>query len=161
MNLAIQTLGGSPTEVPAGDIYVAMERGTVNATLSAYTTIDAYGVAELCNAASTNGSFGSFTNVFSISERKWETIPDDIRAAMMEAGVQTEAHVGEVLDGGEAELAEKFAQNGMELFAFPDAELALINERLGAVHDDWAERLTGRGLPAQNVLDSYRSRFAG
>lgn len=160
MNLAIQALGGSPTEMPAGDIYVAMERGTVTATLSSFNTIEAYGVSELCDAASTNGSFGSFTNVFSISERKWETIPADIQSAMMEAGAWTEGHVAGVLDGSEQELAESFAADGMELFEFPEDELTEINDRLAAVHEDWSERLAERGLAAKEVLSSYRGRFA-
>src|SRR3546814_7613969 len=38
-DLAIKALGASPVNIGAGDIYVAMQRGTVNATFSSYLTI--------------------------------------------------------------------------------------------------------------------------
>lgn len=159
-NLALQLLGASPTEVPAGDIYVAMERGTVNATISSYLTIEGYGVAELCKAASRNGSFGNFSNVFCVSEKKWETIPDDVQAAMMEAGKWTEDHVADVMDGEGEELAKKFADLGVEIYDFPEDELAKINEALAGVQTDWVERLESRGAKAQEALDLYKSTLA-
>ena len=159
-NLAIQQLGASPTEVSAGDIYVAMERGTVNATISSYLTIEGYGVAELCKAASRNGSFGNFSNIFCVSARKWEEIPDDVRSAMMEAGAWTEEHVADVMDGEAEELAKKFTELGVEIYDFPEDQLKLINEKLAVVQDDWVERLEGRGVEAQQALEIYRSALA-
>ncbi|MWD28697.1 TRAP transporter substrate-binding protein DctP [Aquicoccus sp. SCR17] len=159
-NLAIQLLGASPTEVAAGDIYVAMERGTVNATISSYLSIDGYGVAELCKAASRNGSFGNFSNIFCVSERKWDTIPGDIQDAMMEAGKWTEAHVADVMDGEGAELAKKYEEMGIEIYDFPPEELKKINETLVGVQTDWVDRLKSRGVKAQEALDLYTSTLA-
>ncbi|KMK65918.1 TRAP transporter substrate-binding protein DctP [Puniceibacterium sp. IMCC21224] len=159
-NLAVQQLGASPTEVAAGDIYVAMERGTVSATISSYLTIEGYGVAELCKAASRNGSFGNFSNIFCISAKKWETIPDDIQKAMMDAGQWTEDHVADVMDTEAEELAKKFEGLGVEIYDFPADQLALINDKLAFVQEDWVERLEARGVKARQALDLYKSTLA-
>jgi TRAP-type C4-dicarboxylate transport system substrate-binding protein len=161
MNLAIQSLGAAPAEIPASDIYVAMERGTVGATLSAFSSVKGYGVQELCDAASSNGSFGTFTNVFSIRQEKWDTIPEDIRAAMMEAGALVEKSVATRMDGETDSLAAEFAANGMHIYEIPAEELVKINGALEAVHTDWVNRLAERELPAQSVLDAYRAAAAG
>lgn len=157
MNLAIKALGASPAEIPAGDIYVAMERGTVSSTFSAYSSVKGYGVQELCNAASRNGSFGTFTNVFSIREDKWEKIPDDIKQAMMQAGENVQKSIAALMDGETVSLAKEFTQAGLEIYEFPASELDIINGKLQTVHDDWVERLKGRGLPADKVLEYYRA----
>lgn len=156
-NLAIRALGASPVDVSAGDIYVAMQRGTVNATISSYLTIEGYGITELCKAASRNGSFGNFTNVFSINVNKWKTIPKEVQDAMIEAGAWTQKHVAEVMKTSDEELAKKFADAGMEIYDFPDDQLALINDKMKSVQEEWAERLKGRGIPGDEVLEAYRT----
>ncbi|KZY47353.1 hypothetical protein A3731_08145 [Roseovarius sp. HI0049] len=156
MNLAIESLGAAPAEISASDIYVAMERGTVNATLSAFSSVKGYGVQELCDAASTNGSFGTFTNVFSIRQEKWDTIPAEIQDAIMEAGKFTEQHVGDLMDSDTETLGQEFSELGMDLYEFPPEEQEKINGALESVHDSWVERLAGRGLPAEAALEKYR-----
>lgn len=154
-NLAIQALGGSPVDVPAGDIYVAMQRGTVNATISSYLTIDGYGIAELCKAASRNGSFGNFSNVMCINQSKWDSLPKEIQDAMLEAGSWTEQHITKVMAESSVELARKFSEMGIEIYDFPEDQLALINEKMTSVQEEWASRLEGRGLPANKALEAY------
>lgn len=156
-NLAIRALGASPVDVSAGDIYVAMQRGTVNATISSYLTIEGYGITELCKAASRNGSFGNFTNVFCINGNKWKSLPKDIQDAMVEAGNWTEQHVTELMKTSNDELSKKFSEAGMELYDFPDDQLKLIDEKMKSVQEEWADRLKERGLPGHEVLDAYRA----
>ena len=156
-NLMLRALGASPVDVSAGDIYVAMQRGTVNATISSYLTIEGYGITDLCKAASRNGSFGNFTNVFSINTSKWKTLPKEIQDAMVEAGNWTQEHVAEVMKTSNRELAKKFADAGIEVYDFPDDQLALINEKMKSVQQEWADRLKERGIPGDQVLEAYRA----
>lgn len=156
MNLAIQSLGASPAEIPASDIYVAMERGTVDTTFSAYSSVKGYAVHELCDAGSRNGSFGTFTNVFSIRQDKWDTIPADIQAAIMEAGAWTQQHVGDLMDSDNEVLGAEFEAAGVELYDFAPEELGRINGALESVQQDWVARLQDRGLPADVALANYR-----
>ncbi|WP_206026912.1 TRAP transporter substrate-binding protein DctP [Jiella endophytica] len=156
-NLAIQALGASPVDVAAGDIYVAMQRGTVNATMSSYLTIDGYGIAELCKAASDNGSFGNFSNVFCFNETKWKSIPKEIQDSMVEAGKWTEENIAKDMQESNDALTKKFADGGMEIYSFPDDQLKLIDEKMKSVQEEWVTRLTARGIPADKALEAYSS----
>lgn len=71
MNLTIEALGAAPAEITMGDIYVALDRGTTDATISSLSSLRSYKLDELAKAASTNANFGTFTNVFSIAADKW------------------------------------------------------------------------------------------
>jgi TRAP-type C4-dicarboxylate transport system substrate-binding protein len=57
MTLAIKTLGAAPAEVTVSDMYVAMDRGTVNSTISALASVKPYNLHEIMKSVSTNGAF--------------------------------------------------------------------------------------------------------
>lgn len=159
MNLAIQSLGASPAEIPVGDMYVALERGTVDGTISALSSLKPFNVHELMGATSTNGAFGTFTNVFSIRADRWEALSEEARQAMVDCGQQTEESIATFMDEEAKQLAEEFAGMGVEVYEFTEEETAAINEKLAPVSEDWVSRLAERGLPAEEVLSTYGARF--
>lgn len=159
MTLAIEQLGAAPAEIPVSDMYVALERGTVDGTISALASIKPYNVQEIMESISTNGAFGTFTNVFAINAGVWEGIPEDLQQVMMDCGAQVEASIADRMDGEAGELAAEFADLGIEVFEFTDDALAELNEPLSAVQADWVSRLAERGLPAQQVLDDYKAQI--
>lgn len=161
MNLVISALGGSPAEIPVGDMYVAMERGTVGATISALSSLKPYKVNEIMKAASTNGSFGTFVNIFAANTDTWKTLPREIRDAMVQAGQDVQKSASSFMDGEVAGLVDEFTGQGIDMYAFAPDDLKAINGRLATVQDDWVARLDGRNLPAGQVLATFRSLAAG
>lgn len=157
MNLTISALGASPAEIPSSDMYVAMERGTTDATLSALASIKPYNIQELMNAVSTNGAFGSFSVAFSMNTSSWDALDDATREVFMTCGAQTEAGVAKFLDDEVAALQTEFGAKGVDVYSFTDAELAALNEKLASVVEDWAKRLSERGLPAEQAVAEYRA----
>jgi len=161
MTLAIEMLGAAPAEIPISDTYVALERGTVDGTISALASIKPYNIQELMTGVSTNGAFGTFTNVFAINANVWESVPADLQEVMMDCGFQVEESIAETMDTEATQLAEEFAGMGIEVFEFSDEQLSEINGPLSEVQQDWVDRLEERGLPAQQVLDEYLARIGG
>lgn len=157
MNLTISALGASPAEIPSSDMYVAMERGTADATLSALASIKPYNVNELMNAVSTNGAFGSFSVVFSMDKESWDALDEGAKAVFRDCGAQTEASIATFLDEEVTALEAEFKDAGVDVYAFTDDELAKIDEKLSIVIDDWVGRLDARGLPAADAVEAYRA----
>lgn len=161
MTLTISALGASPAEIPSSDMYVAMERGTTDATLSAMASIKPYNINELMNAVSSNGAFGSFSVAFSMDKKSWDGLDDATRTVFQDCAAQTEESIAKFLDNEAVILQDEFTAVGVDLYAFTDEELAAINDKLSSVVDDWVARLDGRGLPATEVVESYRARLGG
>ena len=159
MNLTIESLGAAPAEITMGDIYIAMERGTADATLSSLSSLRSYKLDELTKAVSSNANFGTFTNVFSIDADKWESLSPEMKEKAMACGVETEASIAKHLDDETAQLAKEFEEQGIDVYELSDEALAGIGEALTTVSDDWVSRLEERGLPAREVLDSFSARF--
>ncbi|MEX2630350.1 MAG: TRAP transporter substrate-binding protein DctP [Tistlia sp.] len=161
MNLVIDSLGAAPAEIPVSDMYVALERGTAGGTISALSSLKPYKVDEIMTSASTNGSFGTFVNIFAANTATWDRLPKEIQDAMVQAGEDTQASASSFMDAEIDGLIEEFEAGGKDMYAFAPDQLEAINARLAVVHDDWVKRLDDRGLPAGQVLADFRAAVAG
>jgi TRAP-type transport system periplasmic protein len=74
MTFTVSALGASPVDMPAGDLYMSMQRGTVDSTILALASVKTYSLHALIKAMSTNGSFGSSGQFFAISDAAWERL---------------------------------------------------------------------------------------
>lgn len=159
MDLVIKSLGGSPAAISIGDTYVALQRGTADGTISALASVDGYKLQELAKAISTNGSFGTFVNVMSVRQDKWNAMDDAMKKVFLDCGQQVQLQAARNLDNAGAGLSKQFADVGVDMFAFTPEQLQTMSTKLDLVHQDWTKRLNGRGLPADTVLDTYKSNF--
>jgi TRAP-type C4-dicarboxylate transport system substrate-binding protein len=160
MNLVISALGATPAEIPVGEMYVALQRGTVDSTISAFASIKGYNVQDIAKSMSGNASFGTFVNILACNIDKWKTLPKEIQAAFTKAGVEITASAAKFLDGETDKLKAEFKAKGMDIYDFPADQIAAINKRLAGVQDEWVKRLAARGLPAAEALKQYRSLVA-
>lgn len=161
MNLTIEALGAAPAEVVVADLYVSMERGVVDATISGANSVKPYNVQEIMKSMSMNGAFGTFTNVFAINGDKWESLSADARNVMTDCGLKTEGFMASTMDSEAGELFAEFKDLGVDVYEFSDSESAILSEKLASVHDDWVRRLEDRGLPARALLERYAARLGG
>lgn len=157
MTLSIESLGAAPAEVTVADLYVSMERGVVDSTISGLQSVKPYNLQEIMKSVSTNGAFGTFTNVFSINADFWADLPEDVQTVMSNCGLAVERSIAARMDAESVTLAEEFAALGIDVFEFDEASAAEINGQLADVLNDWVERLNTRGLPAADVLANYQA----
>ncbi|WP_323032443.1 TRAP transporter substrate-binding protein DctP [Paracoccus sp. (in: a-proteobacteria)] len=158
MNFTALALGAVPTEMPAGDLYIALERGTVDATILAKSSVKTYSLQELVTSMSSNASLGTSTQFFAISEASWGKLSAPHQEAVMSCGAEVEKSLAEYLDKQETELQAEFSGLGIDVYDFPPEELEKINAALEAATLDYVKRLGARGLPAQEGYDSLRNR---
>ena len=160
MNLAINALGATPAEIPVGEMYVALQRGTVDGTISAFASIKGYNVHDIAKSMSGNAAFGTFVNILACNVDKWKALPKEIQGALTKAGQDITVSAAKFMDGETDNLKAEFKAKGMEIYDFAPGELSAINAKLGGVQDEWVKRLAARGLPAAEALKQYRSHLA-
>lgn len=160
MNLVISALGATPAEIPVGEMYVALQRGTVDGTISAFASVKGYNVQEIAKSMSGNASFGTFVNVLACNADKWKSLPKEAQAVLTKAGLEINASAAKFLDGETDNLKAEFKAKGMDIYDFAPDQIAAINKRLAGVQDEWVKRLAARGLPAAEALKQYRSLVA-
>lgn len=152
------SLGAVPTEMSAGELYIALERGTVDATILAKSSVKTYSLQELVTSMSSNASLGTSTQFFAISDRSWGKLSEPHQEAVLSCGAEVEKTLAEYLDAQELELQQEFAGLGIDVYEFSPEELEKINAALTEASQEYVDRLAARGLPAQAAFDSVRGQ---
>lgn len=154
--LMASALGATPVEISASDMYLAMQRRTVDATFLTLSSAKPYSLPELVNAMSSNGSFGSGGTVLAIDQATYDGLSPEHRKALDDCGRQAENELTEYVDTANEALKSEFASMGINVYEFSDETLANISESMASVGTDYVARLEKRGLPAREVYDAYR-----
>ncbi|WP_323032442.1 TRAP transporter substrate-binding protein DctP [Paracoccus sp. (in: a-proteobacteria)] len=157
MNFTAMGLGAVATEMAAADIYIALERGTVDALILAKASVKNYSLQELVTSMSSNAPLGASAQFFAISETSWGRLSADQQDAVTTCGLEVEKSLAEAIDAQEDALQAEFAELGITIYEFPPEELEKINAALADAVQQYIDRLAARGLPAQEALDSLRN----
>lgn len=158
--LTVRELGASPVEMPAADIYIALERGTVDAALLGLSSIKSYSLHELLKSISANGQFGSFTTLLGMDLEDYDNLSAETRAVVDDCALKVEADVAKLMDDEQKSLLEEFAAMGIAIYRYSDGELATLAERMKGVEADLTTRLEARGIAAGKVAEAYRKIVA-
>ena len=157
LEIAAERLGATAVPMGGPDMYAALQRGTVDATVNAFASLKGYRLNEVLKAVSDNGSFGSFAFTLVIGKEKFESLPDDVQKAMTEAGDETAKHVAEWMDENEQKIAEEFSSEGIDVYSIDAPVLEDWNKKLSGVADTWAQRLDERGKPGTEILKKWKA----
>lgn len=157
---AVNSLSAVPVQIGGGDTYVAMQQGTVDGYMLALTSVESYKLQEVSQSITTNVNFAGAVALLAMDATYFEGLSAEKQTALTDCGAEIEKSVVEFQDGYIAELEQKFAAAGAEMYAVPDETLVELNKTLELAVDDYIKRLTDIGLPAQEALEQYRAALA-
>jgi TRAP-type C4-dicarboxylate transport system substrate-binding protein len=157
MDMTAKAIGAVSVRIPGPDALISLQRGTLDGGFTPLHSVRPFGMHEVITSYTPNVSVGSFTLFYGISERTWQSMPEKIQNALIEAGrMATENHCAN-LDATEQEAAKSLEEeDGIKAVALPEADVSALNEKLVGVQKGWAEALDGRGQPGTQVLEILR-----
>lgn len=109
----------------------------------------------------TRVDFGAqFVGALTVNKDTWESFPEDVRMAFMEAGEVYRLKVSEALQGF-AKMAEgKMIEQGATQSRLTPEERTRWALALPDLTADWVDRAESRGLPAREILDAWMAKQA-
>lgn len=111
----IKALGGAPAFMGGGEVYMALQRGTVDAaisTLSSFYDRKYYEVTKYLTVPSMPGPiYGGVINL-----QKWQSLPADVKEIIMAAGKDTQDFGRKEVKKMDAESIELLKKKGMEIY---------------------------------------------
>jgi TRAP-type C4-dicarboxylate transport system substrate-binding protein len=118
----VTSLGAEPVTLAPGEVYLALERGTVEGlTWPAYDGFTNFGWQEVSKFMISHPLYRNGTSVVA-NLRKWNSLPDDVKKIMYEASAKTQAWSrGFVAEQQEAQI-KKMKAAGMGMIEFSPAE---------------------------------------
>ena len=81
----MNSIGGVLVEMSVNDLYTAMQRGTVDATVLAFSSVTPYSVHEVATNLRGNASFGTSASLFTMNLDHFDGLPEDHRKAIRNA----------------------------------------------------------------------------
>lgn len=159
-DLTLRALGAVPVRMAAPDAYESLARGTMDGVLFPADSIASYGLDKLVKHATDGVSFGSFIVAYSISERAWAKLPDDVKKAMEEASEAIEPKVCADVDKEQQQTRKQLNDAGVTFDPIPDATKAQMKDKLKGVAKEWAAGIDSRGKLGTQALEEFQSLLA-
>lgn len=122
VSLAIfQALGANPTPMSFGELYTALEQGTVDGQENPVSLIYTAKLFEVQDYVSLTGHMYS-PMVLTISEKKWSTLSPELQAAVQEAAAEAKAYERQLSEKQEGEYIANLKEAGV-IISEPDVTL--------------------------------------
>lgn len=111
-NSIFQAVGANPVGIGISEIYSALERSLVDAAPYNLFVHD-MGINEVTKYALANSFWRSHTTMILMNKKKFDGLPQDIQKAMIDAQIENEAEMAEMVNKLEEEEKKKLEAGGM------------------------------------------------
>jgi TRAP-type transport system periplasmic protein len=152
----IEALGATPVQMPATEMYNALQTGLIDGIMTGASAIRDFRVNEVADVYVTGPSLGNILFYVVMNEAKYQSLPDEEKAAidaasgegLSQSGEENWNRVaGEILD-------ELRADPDKTVIDLTEEESAAFNEMTLGVRDAVIADLDAQGLPASDVLSA-------
>lgn len=134
--------GAGAVRIPSSELYLALQRGTVDAAVANISTIIGRSLQEQLDVVYKLPLTAFGIGLF-VTTRTWENMPDDAKAAFEEAAAWFEengaAHSNDVIY--QDEYWPMIEEAGLEILEPSEEDLARLEEASQAVHEAWIEEV--------------------
>jgi TRAP-type C4-dicarboxylate transport system substrate-binding protein len=148
---AMKKLGATTVTMEAADMVPAMERGTVQGTVTPIGSIEGHGWHETFEWGTTNASFGGFPFSFTTNLEYFNSLPSGVQDAMMTAGESASASGGQAYDDSAESFVEQEDEKSMNFYDVPEENLSTWNDQLSTLVEEWVADTKDKGYPAQKA----------
>lgn len=147
----IKSLGAEPVFMPLGDVYLAMETGTVDGIVTCPPLILAFKLHEVAKHA-TVLTFGCVSEGTIMNLNSWNKLPAEQKKAVEAVCTNPFKTTGGLTRDDYQAIMSDIAKAGVKLIDLPRAEAEQWYEKFREVTRKWAADLEGKGLPAKKAV---------
>jgi tripartite ATP-independent transporter DctP family solute receptor len=117
----VKALGGAPAYMGGGEVYMALQRGTVDGGLTSLTSFYDRKYYEVTKyVTEPDFMFGVYACLINL--KKWNDLPADIQGMLQTAGQETQEWGRKEVQKVDGEAVEELKKHGMEIYPLPKAE---------------------------------------
>jgi len=148
----IQALGAVPVFMPMPDAFEALQRGTIDGTVTAAETLKSFRLAEVTKYT-TVCSLCCGLQFVTMNRDKWKSLSPEIKKVFQDVSEKFAGITGKGFDENDL-IAKNFSLSlGNKFIIVPPEELRRWGERIQPIMDKWVAEKEAKGLPAKAALD--------
>ncbi len=150
----IESIGAEPVFMPLGDVYMAMETGTIDGLVTCPPLVQAFKLYDVAEYG-TLATFGCVTEGVIMNQKSWDKAPDDLKPLIEEVCSNPFATTGGLNTEVYGEMMDDIKSQGVELYRLPEDEADRWYSAFQEKTKDWVEKLEAKGLPAKEAVIQY------
>ena len=147
----IKSLGAEPVFIPLGDVYMAMETGTVDGIVTCPPLIQGFKLYEVAKHA-TVLTFGCVSEGTVMNMNAWNKLPDDQKKLVEQECTNPFKTTGGLNQADYKVIMKEIADKGVKFIDLPKAEAEQWYAKFQDVTRAWVKDLEAKGLPARKVV---------
>jgi tripartite ATP-independent transporter DctP family solute receptor len=151
----IKALGGAPTFLGGGEVYLALQRGTVDGAISSLTSFCDRKYYEVTKyVTEPNFMFGLYGGLINLN--KWNSLPPDVQKVLLTAGEQTRDWGRKEVEKSDSGALEELKKKGMDIYSLSPAEKDRWRKALKPVYDLVISKAGDQGPKMYEIADKAR-----
>jgi len=150
----IKALGAEPIFMPLGDVYTALQMGTIDGLVTCPPLVLAYNLFEVVSNCFMV-TLGCVSEGVVANLRFWNSLPEDLRALVEAVASNPYKVTGGLTKKVYAEILEELKGRGIRFETLPPHEDPLWRQKVQEVTKQWAEELEKKGLPAREAVKAF------
>ena len=150
----IKALGAEPIFMPLGDVYLAMETGTIDGIVTCPPLVLSFKLHEVAKHAVVT-TFGCVSEGVIMNADSWKKTPADLKPVIDEVCHNPFQVTGGLTRDVYKNMIEEVREKKVQLYDLPANEAERWHDRFREVTRTWVEDLEAKGLKAKDVVKMY------
>lgn len=151
LDAQFKALGAGSQTIPFGEVYPALQNGTVDGQENTFNNIDTQKYIEVQKYL-TVSSHGRLDYVVLTNKSFWDSIPEDLKTIVKDALAEATAYERELSDKLNRESFEKIKNSGKaEIYELTDADREAFVKAMQPVYDQYEEKV------GKDILEAARN----
>ena len=150
----IKALGAEPVFMPLGDVYLAMETGTIDGLVTCPPLVLAFKLYEVAKYG-VKATFGCVSEGVVMNKKKWESTPKDLQKIIMDVVGNPFATTHGLDKKTYATMMKELKDKGVKIYNLTPEQQAKWAKRFQEATKKWVAELEKKGLPAKEAVIMY------
>lgn len=149
----VRALGGAPVSIPFGEVYVALQRGTVDGAMTSATNAEPMKFFEVSRYINYWFLTGGSLEWLGANQKAWDALPKDLQQAVLDSlkEVRFEDKEWEDAKAWEERARKRFPELKMTIIDPSKEEIEKARQASRAAYDTWLKRTGAEGKRAMDL----------
>lgn len=145
----IKAYGASPVFMGGGEVYMALQRNTVDGATSGTTAMVQRKYDEVTKYLTIN-NYAYLEFILAVNKKFWDDLPIETQTLLTETAQETEKWIRDKAKSEDEKTAKELEDRGMEVYKVPEEDLEEWKE---AAKPAWDAFIKNTGEPGNELLD--------
>ena len=132
----MEALGGTPTTMGSSELYMALQRGTIDGTTRPLITGSGRKLDEVIDHLSVTNMY-YFTSLLLMNKSIWDELPKEFQEIIQQAAIERNQTQAKLLKEFESGVEEHFIAKGINVHVPTSQELDVLKSKVKPVYDWW------------------------